>query len=880
MAKDSHEILAFNRGVISPLVFARVDVPRVALSAETQTNFIPRALGAMSLRPGLKYIGATSSNAASKHIPFIYTNDDTALIEITAAVTRIRVSDTLVTRPTGVTSAITNGTFPSDVASWTDADESGAVSEWLTGGYLSLLGTGTSAAIRYQLVTLAGSGIVHGLRIVVTRGPVSVRIGSSIGGEEYFAETELRTGTHSLAFTPTANFYVQLQSRSEYPTLVDSVAIEASGVVTLPNTFTAGELAYIRYAQSGDVVYVAAHDVLLGPIQIVRYGTGSWGTMFIPADKGPFRNPNTTDNTITASALTGLITLTAAKALFKSTHVGGLFRLTSYGQSVAQTVSAQNTFTGDIKVTAEGAGRALGLTITGTWAGTVTLQRSFGVSGNWVDVATYTVNASTTLDDTLDNQIVYYRLGIKTGNYTSGTATVQLVHAAGSITGVARVSAYTSSTVVTAYVLKDMGAVTATDDWAEGAWSDYRGWPAAVRLREGRLWFVGQDKFWGSVVDDFANFDPDYIGDAGPISRSIGEGPVDRIRWLSSSDDLVAGGEGAEFLVRSSTQEEPLTPFNFKVKPTTNFGSANVDAVNLDDSLLFVDKSGTRVMEYSNASGKYRADDLTLLTPELTVGTVVGLAVQRRPDTRIHCVLATGDVAMLVYSKAEDVRAWVLIETTGDVEEVIVLPGSVEDTVYYVVKRTINGGTVRYLEKWALLSECAGGTLNRQADAFAEYSGASTATITGLTHLEGASVVCWAAGVDQGTFTVSSGAITLASAVTSAVTGLLYTGKFKSTKLARTGMDLITRKRIAHMGVLLTDTHAQGLTYGPDFDNLSAMPIVEAGTDVTQTSIWSTYNYDHIPFYKGTFGVDSRLCLKATAPRPCTVLAAILELEK
>jgi hypothetical protein len=38
------------------------------------------------------------------------------------------------------------------------------------------------------------------------------------------------------------------------------------------------------------------------------------------------------------------------------------------------------------------------------------------------------------------------------------------------------------------------------------------------------------------------------------------------------------------------------------------------------------------------------------------------------------------------------------------VEDVVVLPaldGQLDDQVYYVVRRTINGATVRYLEKWA-----------------------------------------------------------------------------------------------------------------------------------------------------------------------------------
>ncbi len=46
-------LYAFNRGVLDPLAMARADVKRTALSAAIQTNFIPRSLGAMALRPGL-----------------------------------------------------------------------------------------------------------------------------------------------------------------------------------------------------------------------------------------------------------------------------------------------------------------------------------------------------------------------------------------------------------------------------------------------------------------------------------------------------------------------------------------------------------------------------------------------------------------------------------------------------------------------------------------------------------------------------------------------------------------------------------------------------------------------------------------------------------
>lgn len=874
--KANHELLSFNRGIVSPLLMGRADVQRVALSAATQTNFMPRTLGPMSLRPGLQYLGATASNAAAKHIPFVYSITDTGLIEVTDYLVRVRMADALVTRAS-VATAIANGTFTSDLTSWTAADEGSASSVWLTGGYMSLQGTGTSAAIRRQTVTVAGGdvGVVHALNITVTRGPVTLRVGSSSGGDEYITEVALNTGRHSLAFTPTGtSVYIALQTRLKYPVLVDSIAIASSGVMSLVAPWPAAYLGRIRYAQSGDVVFVDCDGVR--PMRIVRRGTGSWSVEDLISNLGPFRNVNLTETTVTASALTGLITLTASTPIFKSTHVGGLFKLKSDGQAVTQTASAQNTFTNSIKVTGVGAARTFGLTITGTWAGTVTLQRS--VDGTtWKDVVPYIVNASTTLDDGLDNQIIYYRLGIKTGGYTSGSAVMDLVYATGSIYGIARVSAFTSSTVVTAFVVQDLGSAVAVTGWSEGSWSDYRGHPSACALREGRLWHVGKDKFWASVVDDFANNDAEYVGDAGPINRSIGDGPVDRMSWLISSLNLMAGGGGAEFLARSTTLEEGITPFNFNVRPTTTLGSYGVDADMLDQSILFIDRSGTRLIELTPNGSGYSASDLTQIYPEALLPYVVDIAVQRRPDARVHCVLSNGTVRVLVYNKLEDQRAWVTVTTSGTVEEVIVLPGTEEDAVYYVVNRTVNSATVRYLEKWALESACVGGNVNKQADAFGTYSGAATTSIPAA-HLVGATCSVWADGLDVGPLVATAGTITLTTAAANVVYGLPYTGQFKSVKLAQSGIALSSRKRVNKIGVLLVNTHAQGLKYGPDFSTLDDLPAVEAGAAVTATGIWSDYNYDHIAF-NGTYTVDSRLCLQAASPRPCTVLACVIELE-
>lgn len=880
MAEQKLDILSFNKGVVSPLAMGRVDVARLSLSAETQTNWQPHILGPMSLRPGLKYVGGTRSNAAAKHIPFIASSTDTAIIELTNLAMRVRVSETIITRP-AVTTAVTNGNFDTDLSGWTDADEGGtATSTWLTGGYASLLGDGTNAAKLTQAVTLGvgNANTEHALSVSINRGPVTIRVGSSAGDDDYVSETQLLTGFHSLAFTPTGTFHITLFSREEYPCLVDSCVVAGSGDMVLTTPWATANLAKVRYTQSVDVVWVAAAGVRTQRIE--RRGTRSWSVVDYDANKGPFRVRNLTATTITASALTGLITLTASRPLFNSNQVGALFSAESNGQIVTQTLAADNTFTNPILVTGTEAARIFAITIVGTWSATITLQRSIGAVGAWVDVVGYTDNQSATLDDSLSNQIIYYRIGIKSGGYTSGTATATLTYANGSIKGIARISAFTSSTVVTAFVLQDFGATSASDKWAEGAWSTYRGFPSAVTIHDGRLWLVGQDKTYGSVVDDFGNHDDTTIGDSGPISRSIGEGPLETLRWLiSAGGNMLTGGDLAEFRMRASSEDGILTPINFNIKSVSTTGSNTTDAEVLDNKVIYVDKSGTRIRELTPNGDGYTAVDLSILSPEISEPRISDLAVQISPDIRVHAVRSDGKVAILSYSPTEEVRAWWLFETNGVVEEAFILPGTVEDAVYYVVKRTINAATVRYLEKWALYSECQGGTLNNQADSFITYSGSATTNITGLSHLEAASVAVWADGESVGSFTVSGGAITLTTAASNVVAGLPYTAQFKSTRLAQTGAQMVARTKIDHLGVILRNSHEQGLQYGPDFSMLDNLPLEEAGQTLDGLGVWSSYNYQFFEF-NGEYAVDSRLCLQATAPKPCTVMAAVIKLNK
>lgn len=86
--------------------------------------------------------------------------------------------------------------------------------------------------------------------------------------------------------------------------------------------------------------------------------------------------------------------------------------------SVSKTIGAQNTFSDSLPLVGH-----FNLSISGTFVATVTVQRSFDSGSTWLDVDTFTAATETY---GFDPQQVYYRAGVKTGDYTSGSVVVSL----------------------------------------------------------------------------------------------------------------------------------------------------------------------------------------------------------------------------------------------------------------------------------------------------------------------------------------------------------------------------------------------------------------------------------------------------------------------
>lgn len=227
-----------------------------------------------------------------------------------------------------------------------------------------------------------------------------------------------------------------------------------------------------------------------------------------------------------------------------------------------------------------------------------------------------------------------------------------------------------------------------------------------------------------------------------------------------------------------------------------------------------------------------------------------------------------------------------------------VYDSSGRDELWFVVKRTINGSVVHYIEmmegvfdgpnRAAYLDKAEFDTDMRtqQADAFyvdcgLTYSGPAVSSVSGLDHLEGETVRVVADGAVQQDKTVVGGSITLDQAASTVHVGLGYDWVIRSLKLpygAQTGSGVAKTKTVNKLGVVLKDSASfqYGVEVGGDiqfwrnpFRN-AAMPM---GLAVP------LFVGEVILDLDGGYDTDPRLVLKGDLPLPVTLLGFSPELK-
>ena len=170
--------------------------------------------------------------------------------------------------------------------------------------------------------------------------------------------------------------------------------------------------------------------------------------------------------------------------------------------------------------------------------------------------------------------------------------------------GYGKITARTSTTVVTVEILEDMGSSSSSIDWSLGAFSDTTGHPSCVTFFEQRLVFAATlnnpQTVYFSKSGDYENMDANIggtIADDDAIIYTIASNQVNAIRFMTATRTLIIGTAGGEFAVSGGGADNAITPTNILIKKQSNHGAANVDAIAVGNATLFLQRARRKIRE-------------------------------------------------------------------------------------------------------------------------------------------------------------------------------------------------------------------------------------------------------------------------------------------
>ena len=674
MPRQNKIILSLNAGELSPLVDARIDQNKYQAGCRTMENFFPLIHGGAERRPGTYYANEVkTSSLSTRTIAFEYNVEQAYILEVGNQYLRVYRGRSL-----DAEAGLMAGAVSSSNPDWATA------TNYVNGDIVEYSGTAYRCIWSHLSATGGGSGA---------------------GGE------------------PDTNIIEWVAS---------ALTSDSYPIYEVVTPYLTDDLFELKFEHSNDVMWITHSDY--EPRRLSRTSLCTFDLTEEAFDDGPFLDPNTdTAKTITASATTGSVTLTAVgHAPFVTGTTAGhspsgsgptsksitgcLFRLvhSAESQSVEHTFTTAGDTSSSLLVYK---GVTWDFVTNGTWTGKIILERSYDeVVWETVHSVVSENNANEKASMTEEVDDAYYRMRSELGAFDawSGTAACQFSSRDHDHIGIVEITAVASTTSATATVIQTLGSTDATHRWSEGAWSNYRGWPNCVAISpEERLCYAGSTTYpltvWGSVSGNYTSMEEGNLDDDAIIFVLAGTGRQNAIRWMLSRNTLILGTAGGEHLLGASSEDEAMTPSNVRAKVQSNYGSADLQAILVNDAILFVQKGKRKIreMKYSLQADSYVADDLTVFSNHITENQIVDWAYQRAPDPMVWCVRGDGQMAVMSYEKEQNVWSWCRLVTNdssgeSDFESVAVISTPYEeDQVWAVVKRTINGNTVRYIEYFA-----------------------------------------------------------------------------------------------------------------------------------------------------------------------------------
>jgi hypothetical protein len=596
----------------------------------------------------------------------------------------------------------------------------------------------------------------------------------------------------------------------------------------ISNDYTEEELESLKYTQSADVMFLVQPNH--PPATLTRYANDNWTFERMDITGGPFADSELTaesTTTITASATTGEVTLTASADIFTADMVDDLIALTHFVDSDYKkgTPSANGTNL----IVSVLPHSSVYVESFGFWDGNFTLEKYDRLTEQWVKIRSQSGNRSQNYNMTEENdsdEITQYRVtstefntDVWSGENEQQRGYITIQAFGNDYTGHVLITGYTSATQVTGTVKKQLASTEATKDYQFASWSQKNGFPTCAGFFEDRLVFAGSkaepQTFWASKTGDYYNFGtsiPALDNDA--ITATLNGGQMNGIKAIIAFGEMILLTAGGEYKVTGNGK--PITGENVLSQAQEYRGISDVLPVTVGSRIVYLQQQGNliRDLAYSYDVDKYTGDDLNLLASHLFERhKITSMTYQQTPNSIVWCTRDDGVLLGLTYLKEQDVYAWHQHSTAhGKFINVCAISGPQEDELYCVVEREGN----YYVERMVAREASAEPEDQYFVDSGITVSGnTKTNEVTGLDHLEGLKVAILADGNVQPLQTVTDGKITLKRAYSKIHVGLPIHAEMQTLPLefnAEDGTFMSRKKRVSALMAMFKDS--RGGLYG------------------------------------------------------------------
>ena len=650
---------SFASGEIAPRLYGRVDISKYAIALRTAKNAIVYPSGGIANRPGTKFVGPAKAHSTNvRLIPFEASSSDTYALEFS----------NLAMRP------IRNG---------------GHVLE-------------TAKTI---------SGATSANPVVITANSHGYENGDEVRITEVVGMTQLNQNRYLVSNKTTNTFELQSQATgvnvngSAFTSY--SSAGKAERVHTVVTPYAPGDLAELKYAQSGDVLTLVhpSYDVR----ELSRTGHTTWslttptfepqitfptGLSASPATGGSinfaYKVVAVAEDTLEQS-LPGIVSTVALTAATQANpcvitsnshalnngdtiHIASVVGMTELND---RRFVVANKTTNTFELRGEDSTGHTAYSSGGTFARDFTSANSAAMSTtNTITISWTAVAGAEKYDIFKEDNGIYGFIGSSTSTeFTDDNIDPDL---------------------------------TDTPPQQKNPFFGANNKPSCVSYYQQRRVFGNTnnkpDTIFYTQTGNQSNFNvssPSRDDDA--ITAALSALQLNEIRHFVPQSDLLCLTSGAEWKINAGS-DVAFSASTIRQNPQTYIGSSHVPPLICGGAVLYVQDRGSMVrnLGYTLESDSYSGGDLTILSSHLFEDkTVKEWGYQQIPHSVVWVARSDGAMLTLTYNKEQEVVAWTRHDTLGNYKSVCSVPESsdVEDAVYCVVERTVNGNTVQYVER-------------------------------------------------------------------------------------------------------------------------------------------------------------------------------------